>query len=61
LVGREYDRKIPAVPASKVAAATAEIIRIFMRNVHPVEADANFAIVSLIRSATPACELLHTS
>jgi len=35
------DRWMPAAPASKAMAATAEIMRIFMLNLHPVEADEN--------------------
>jgi len=45
LVGWECDCRIPAVPASDAATASAETIKIFMRNLDPVEADENFAVV----------------
>jgi hypothetical protein len=40
----EFDRRMPTVPASaKVAAASAEIFKIFMRNLYRV--GENFAVV----------------
>jgi hypothetical protein len=44
LIECEFDRRMPAVPArAKATAASAEIIKIFMRNLYPV--GEKFAVV----------------